>query len=210
MGQVYNAGYNVSMLNYLIDLTVHHQYIVYAVLILLACAEGPVLSMIAGVLIKLNYLSFIPAYIALMVGDLIGDTIYFGIGHYFGHRFIKKFGNFFHIDEAAVQRMSVLFHRHKNSILFISKISNGLGLSILVLITAGIVRLPFWRYISVNLAGQFIWSGLLIAVGYFFSDWYLKVNSVFERIGIIVFFLAIVLLFLQYKKYLRSKIESIK
>ena len=198
------------MQEWLIQLSQNHHYIVYVIIIVLACAEGPILSMIFGVLIKLGYFSLIPVYTALMLGDLIGDTLWYYIGRHFGYRFINRFGKYFSITEDKVETITKIFHKHKNSILFISKISNGFGFALVTLITAGIVKIPFFKYLSVNLVGQFIWSGVLIGVGYFFSDLYMRVDTFLARVGIVAVLILVIALFLGYKNYLKNRINNLE
>ena len=59
----------------LITLATSHPYVIYGIIVVLACAEGPYLSMICGFFLRFGYFLFWPLYIALMVGDLIGDVI---------------------------------------------------------------------------------------------------------------------------------------
>jgi len=196
------------MQDFLIQLVVNHPYLVYILIALIATPEGPILSIIGGILLKTGYFSFIPLYGALMLGDLIGDTIWYLIGFRFGHGFIKRFGKYFNITEERVVRVKRIFHSYKNSILFISKISNGLGFAIVTLLTAGMVHIPFRRYIFVNLSGQFIWSGLLIGTGYFFSHLYTQLDSLFGRMSIVALFILLFVVFLGARNYVRSKIEE--
>ena len=195
------------MQEWLTNLSVNHVYLVYLVIILFACAEGPILSMIFGVLIKLNLFHFWPVYTALMLGDVLGDSAWYYVGRRYGHRFIARFGKYVNVTEEAVAKVTAVFHTYKHPILFISKISNGFGFSLVTLITAGMVKIPFGRYLFINLAGQFIWSGVLIGIGYFFSEAYLQVNTWFERIGLIAAFIILVTAFIGYTKYLKKKIS---
>lgn len=197
------------MQEWLIHFGASHQYLIYAVIIILACAEGPILSMIFGVLIRLGYFKFAPVYAALMVGDLLGDVIWYYIGFHFGHRFVRRFGKYFGITEEGVNKMTHLFHRFHSPILFISKISNGLGLAIVTLMTAGMVRIPFLKYLSVNLIGQFIWSGLLIGVGYFFSHLYIQFDNILSRASIIGFAIIFIIAAVRLQKYFRNKAEKL-
>ncbi len=198
------------MQEWLIYVGNNHEYLVYLIIVVLACAEGPIISMIFGVLIKLGYFSFIPVYAALMIGDLMGDTVWYYIGRRWGHGFISRFGKYVSITEDKVSIINRIFHNHKYKILFVSKISNGFGFALVTLMTAGIVRIPFVKYLSVNLIGQFIWSGILIGVGYFFSNLYMQVDSVLSKVGIVAFFLIIVAAFLGYKNYLKNRIEHLE
>lgn len=194
------------MQEWLIHFASAHHYIVYFIVIIFACIEGPILSMIFGVLIKLGYFTFWPAYISLMLGDLFGDTIWYYVGRRYGHGFIKRFGKYVSVTEENVTKVTEVFHRHRYKILFISKISNGLGLSMVTLLTAGMIRIPFFRYLLTNLTGQFIWSGLLIGVGYFFSNLYVQVDTWMGRVSIVISFFVLLWLFMGYKKYLKNKI----
>jgi len=196
------------MQDFLINLSVHHQILIYGFIIVFACAEGPILSMIFGVLIRLGYFDFWPVYTALMVGDLIGDIGWYQVGKHFGHRFIGRFGKYFNVTEASVAKVTKIFHDHKHKILFLSKITNGLGFALATLITAGIVRIPFRRYLVINLVGQFIWSGILIGVGFFFSNLYIMVDFVLGKMMVVAFFVILLLLFLGFMKYMQNKIKT--
>ncbi|NDB60991.1 DedA family protein [bacterium] len=194
------------MQEWLIHVSSNHEYTIYFLIIVLASIEGPILAMLFGVLIKLGYFDFLPIYTTLVIGDLIGDSVWYSIGRRFGHRFVGRFGKYFNVDDYKIEKVDKVFHKYKHYILFISKISNGFGLSLVTLITAGMVRIPFWKYLSVNLAGQFIWSGMLIGVGYFFSNLYIQVDTWMSRVGVVVLFVVVVYLFLQYGKYVKKKI----
>ena len=113
----------VHIEEWLIWLVTLHQYWAYAIIVAVAFAEGPYLSMAAGFLLRFDYFSFWPLYGALMVGDLIGDVVWYYIGRRWGHGFIKRFGKYFSITETGVEKVTKIFHKYKHSILFISKIS---------------------------------------------------------------------------------------
>ena len=83
-----------------------------------------------------------------------------------------------------------------------------MGFAIVTLLTAGMVRIPFRRYIFINLSGQFIWSGVLIATGYFFSHLYVELDTLFGRMSVIALFALLLVIFLGARNYVRSKIEE--
>jgi len=195
-------------LQWLVNIATNHDVLVYGLIIILACAEGPILSLLFGVLIRLDLFPLWPVYAALMAGDLVGDVIWYYVGYHFGHRFIRRFGKNFGVTEAGVERMTKLFHKHKYPILFVSKITNGLGLALVTLTTAGMVRIPFWKYMGANLLGQFIWSGFLLGIGFFFGDLYVQINNIFWKIGVVAAGLFVLFLLYRYQKYLRSKADA--
>ena len=198
------------MLQWTIGFALDHNLLIYFLIIILACAEGPILSVVFGVLLRLGYLHFIPIYACLMLGDLIGDGIWYRIGRVYGHGFIARWGKYFDVTEEKVGKMTRLFHKYKHAVLFISKISNGFGFSLVTLMTAGVVRIPFGEYLSVNLLGQFVWTGILLAVGYFFSSAYIQVNNWAGRISLIVGIVLVCFALFRYVQYLRKRAEEIE
>ncbi len=171
-----------------------------------AVIEGPVISMICGFLLRLNYFTFFSLYFVLMLGDLLGDILWYYLGYHFGHRFIRRFGKYVSITEEKIALVEKFFHRYHASILFISKITTGFGFSIVTLFTAGLVRVPFKKYILLNVSGQFIWTGMLIAVGYFFGELYTRFNKGLE----IMWFVAALIIFIAvmygFGNYLRNRL----
>lgn len=196
------------MQEWIINLSTHHMYLVYAFIILTACIEGPILSIIFGILIKLGYFSVLPIYFCLMIGDLFGDTIWYWVGHSFGYDFVKKYGKYFSIHMSDIDKVKKIFHRYKRSILLISKLTTGFGFAIVTLFTAGLVRIPFRQYISMNLLGQFVWTGLLMSLGYFFSELYITFDHVLARVSIIVGFIIIVAIFIGVGKYVKGRMTE--
>ncbi len=195
----------------LIGFVQNHDYWTYAIIAVASFAEGPILAMLCGVLYKLGLVPFTPIYIALMVGDLLGDTFWYTIGYRFGYPFIKRFGKYFSITESGVTSVTRIFHKHQNSILIISKVTMGFGFALVTLVTAGIVKIPFKRYISLNFLGQFFWTGFLIVVGYFLGDLYIKINGVLGAL----FVIALVVVFFfglgGWGKYMKARMaETVK
>ncbi len=198
------------MQQWLITLSADHSAVVYALIVVLACVEGPILSMLFGIVLRLGYFHLAPVYIALMVGDLIGDIFWYEVGRHFGHRFIKRFGKYFSITEEAVAKVTRIFHAYSDKILFISKISNGFGFALVTLMTAGMTRIPFLRYLSINLIGQFVWTGLLLAVGYFFGNAYAAVDGIFAKASVVALFIVLIFAFNGYRKYLARRAATMK
>ena len=149
----------------------------YAILFPLALVEGPVIMTVSGVLLKLGYFTFWPLYFVLMAGDLAADILWYAVGYYGGHPLVRRYGKYFSISDALLAKTETAFHRHQNKILFISKITMGLGFALVILITAGIMRIPFKKYVLFNMFGQTIWTALLIGIGYFFGSVVVLVNE---------------------------------
>ncbi len=180
----------------------------YPALVVLSFFEGPYVMMMSGFLIKLGILAFIPAFIALSIGDIVADCVWYYVGYFFGNKFVKLFGRIFDITNESIESAKQLFSEHRKKILFGSKVTAGFGLSLATLITAGIVEAPFGEYMVLNLLGQMVWTAVMLSVGYFFGNLYVVIDSVFGKIFIIVIALIALYLLLRLGKHLGRKAKE--
>jgi len=192
------------------DWIVHlfHEYpvLVYGVIIIISWIEGPILALFCGLLIKLNAAPLIPVYFALMVGDLCGDVFWYFIGYHFGHRFIKRFGHYFSITEESITVIKKIFNKYKGHILIISKITMGFGFALVTLITAGIIKIPFKQYFTLNFIGQFVWTATLLFIGYEFGNVYLSINGILGKMFVVALFVIAFAALLGYGKYIKNRV----
>jgi len=177
----------------------------YFILLPLAVIEGPLLMMACGLLVRLGYLNFIPAYALIVIGDLFGDILWYLAGYKFGMPFVRKFGKFFNITEQDVEKVENIFHRHDSAILLLSKMTMGLGFALVTLISAGLVKIPLKKFVFWNALGGLLWTACLMAIGIYLGNFYLTVNSVLGKIGVLSSIVVIFIILISATKYIRSK-----
>lgn len=198
------------MQDFIIYCLKYHDVLIYLFIVLICLAEGNFISLLLGALIKLRYVHFWPVYAAVIIGDIFGDALWYYIGRRYGHGFVNRFGKYFGVNKESIAKVSDIFHKYKHFILFVSKITCGFGFAVATLVTAGMVRLPFKLYMLVNLAGQLLWTGMLIGIGYFFSNIYIEISSIGGRIFVILLFILLMFLFSRYKKYIQCKAKEVE
>ncbi|MCC2630537.1 MAG: alkaline phosphatase [Candidatus Paceibacter sp.] len=177
----------------------------YIVLVPGAIIEGPVLSMLCGLLIRIGVLDLAPTYVLLMAGDLIGDTLWYWAGFHWGKKLVSKFGKYISLTEKNLEIVGRLYHKYHNSIIIISKLCMGLGFPGAVLATAGIVKIPFKKFILLNTVGQVIWTGGLLAIGYYLGDTYLKIYGGFEIFSFVGLSVLTIAILFGIGKYIRKR-----
>lgn len=163
----------------------------YIILLPLAIIEGPIVSVASGILIHLSLFQFWSVFWILLAGDIIGDVFWYWIGYHGGIRFIRRYGHFFGLSEPIAERISHLFHRHHVKILLVSKLTMGFGFALATLIAAGMARVSFRTFISINIAAGIIWTTTLIGVGYFFGSLYSMIDQGFQILFLIVLFIVL-------------------
>ena len=187
----------------LISLIAEYKYFIMAPATLVF---GPLTSVTAGVLLRAEVIDVVPTFLALAVGELTGDVVWYWVGRRWGERFVQKFGRYIGLTEVAVAKAKKLFEQYHDIIIFTSKSTSGFGFAIPIFFVAGLSRVPFKRYMMFNIAGQFLWTSGLVAVGYFLGHIYLAIGSVFEKVTLFALVIVIVVSIVAFGRYFRERL----
>ena len=157
----------------------------YWILFPLALVEGPVVSIIAGLLVARGTFALIPAYTIIFLGDAIPDALYYMFGR-LSHRgdFLRRHGHRFGITEHRLAAMEHLWQHHTAKSVMLSKWAY--GLSTVLLISAGLVRLPSRKYFSYVVPLAMAQSAVMLTIGYYFGSSYQIISRYIEGAGWIV------------------------
>lgn len=177
----------------------------YPIIFFLTLIEGPIMMTLSGLLLRVGLADFWPIYLVLIAGDLVGDSLWYGLGYYFGDALTGKYGKFLGLTEALVEKTKAIFLNHGKKTLFLSKITMGFGFPLAFLVAAGVSKMPFKKFIGSLFWGQLIFTGLLVFVGYFFGNLYVTINEDFKIISAGAFLLVIVMLMAGVKSYLQQR-----
>ena len=183
----------------------------YFILFPLAAFEGPIISLIAGFLIRLGYFSFLPVLIILVLGDVIPDVIYYYIGR-FGNKnqLIEKYGSRSDFILNNFNFLEKIWRNHGRKTMLLSKLAY--GLSTPLLISAGLVKMPLRRFISYTLPISILLYSFTVSIGYYLGSSYQLANKYIESAGIVVA-AGIVIFILAYSlfaKYARRQIKEME
>ena len=182
----------------------------YAAIVPLALVAQPFVAMAGGLLARLGVLDVWALYLCLVVTAVSGDVGWYWIGRKFGERFAQRFGRYFDITDENVERVKQIFNKYHAPILLVSKVTNGLGFANVVLFTAGLSRVPFGRYLTCNIIGESVWSAMMVAIGYYFGELYLRVNDTLGRITLATFCILLVAAAVAFlRRFYRSVINRI-
>jgi len=177
----------------------------YFILFPLVVIEGPIVSILAGFIASMGHLNLFISFGVIIVADLIGDSMYYYIGYSGRKSFIKKWGKYIGINEKRVEQIEGHFKKHSAKTLIAGKLSQGVGAVILV--AAGIAKMPFWEYLWYNFLATVPKSLILLLVGYYFGRAYVEFNNylsytTFIMIGLAILFVAAYFLIKKFaKKY---------
>ncbi len=162
----------------------------YWVILPLMILEGPVVTIIAAMLASLGAFNIFIVLFFSILGDIIGDAILYGLGYKFGMGFVRRAGKYIGITEKLVSRMEKYFEKHGGKTIFIVKSTTGLCWATFT--AAGIVKMDFKKFLKNSFYGGIIWSGFLVAMGYFYGYLWREIHDYIDQIGWIIFSAAII------------------
>ena len=159
-------------------LTAHKYLFLFPVVVV----EGPIITVIAGFLSSLGFLNIFIAYAVIVVGDIVGDIMFYAIGYYGRQKFVNRWGRFLGITSERVERLEKHFEKHAGKTLIVVKLSQGIGA--VVLVAAGIARVPFRKFVWYNFIPTLPKSLILILIGYYSGESYVKISSYLDYAAI--------------------------
>ena len=137
----------------------------YQVLLPLAVVEGPLVTVIAGILVARGQLSFLPTLAIVFAGDLISDPALYLVGR-FGRHLLRKLAFIKGLEE-RLDRVERRYATHPLQTMIVGKLSYGLGS--LFVVAAGAARMPARRFALYMGLVDATKSSLLLVLGYFFG-----------------------------------------
>ena len=190
----------MTLANILIILEQYKYLVIFPIMII----EGPIISVISGFMIYLGFLNAFIIYPLLVFGDLIGDSTYYAIGKYCKEfNWVKKLELSLGYDEKSEKFLKNHFENHTIKTLIIAKMSHGFGIP--VQITAGMVKVKFFKYISAEIVGTMPKTLILLVIGFYLGDSYKMIDGYFDFIAFVVIsILVLTFLYLILNKYIKS------
>ena len=108
------------------------------------------------------------AFLACLVGALMGDSVMYAIGYHFGHGLIAKhphFGKF--VGAQREEYFEKAIQKHSFKVLLLARFM--IGVRGPVYLAAGVVRMPFRKFLMYDLVCATLVVGTFFGVSYFFG-----------------------------------------
>jgi len=134
----------------------------YWLILPLSVVEGPILTVLTGILIGSGHLDWRWVLALLVIGDVIGDMLYYAIGRWSWGP-LKRFGERFGMTEHRATQLIQRMDHGRVKMLLIGKWTHAIGA--LVLVAAGIVRMPVASFMVVNLLASLPKSIVFLLIG---------------------------------------------
>jgi membrane protein DedA with SNARE-associated domain len=191
--------------NTIVHLVEQHGYVF---LFLIASAEGPIITIIGAFLAAKGYFNIFSVYVVVVAADLASDVLLYGVGR--ASR-IQAFGGlraFLGMTTERFLKLERAVERHGGKIVLFAKYSQT---ALVALPAAGAACMPMGRFVGYNVMGAIPKSLILVLIGYYFGYAYDRINSYFERAGLVAAFVVLVVgIYLLMRRGLSSAVDDME
>ena len=137
--------------------------------------EGPIATIIAGLLSVHGELNFFVSYLVVVVADTAADLGYYALGAFGESRVSQRLRSRLGITSSHIAKLQNGFSLHSWKVFLVGKVLHGPGITVLV--AAGAARVPLLKFLSLNFAITVVKSFALLLIGYYFG----QALSLFQR-----------------------------
>ncbi len=126
-----------------------------------------------------------------IVDCTLGDNLGYFIGHRGGRPLLEKHRRFFHIHHHTLQRGERLFQRYGAATIFFARFV--FGMRVIAGPLAGVLRMPWRKFVLFNFLGACVWVTVIASVGYAFGSQWERLLRLMNHLNIVVFVLALLI-----------------
>ena len=159
----------------------------YLLILPLSIIEGPIVTMLAGLLLASGHLDWRIVLSIVVLGDLIGDALHYALGRWSWKPLINL-SRWYGLTETKAAKLERSVKQNATRLLLLGKWTHAIGG--FVLIAAGMARVPLAWFLLVNLLATLPKTVVLLLLGYYagqhlpaISDWLLYAPLVLLPIG---------------------------
>lgn len=154
-----------SLLLQTVQLIIHFRY---GLLFPAVIIEGPIATIIAGLLTAHGQLGFAVSYLVVVVADTVADLGYYAIGAFGKTKISQRLRPRIGITPERLSALRTDFLLHGWKAFLTGKILHGPGIAILV--AAGAARVPLPRFLGYNVTITLVKSLVFLLIGYYFGQ----------------------------------------
>lgn len=145
----------------------------YGALFLATIVEGPIVTVIAGLLASQGLFDVAVVFVIAVIGDLMGDLILYATGRWGLPTSCTRLSNLLDRHRIAVLRRR--FRALPGKVLLFGKLTHGAGF--LFLLAAGAARISLGAFVWYNFLGTLPKCAFFVALGYLAGTAYVRIDS---------------------------------
>ena len=128
----------------------------------------------------------------IVVGTIaatVGDNLGFAVGYYGGRSLLLRYQSLFRISNKVVLRGENLFARYGALTIFFARFV--FGMRIIAGPLAGVLRMPWRKFLIFNFLGAGVWVAVIASAGYLFGRHWARLEQNLQRFDIVAVIVAV-------------------
>jgi len=178
-----------SILDLLRNAVVQYGYWAVGAALLLENAGIPVPG--ETILLLASFLAFsaheLQLWGIILIGTIaatLGDNLGFALGYYGGRALLARYQSIFRIRNTTLMRGEQLFARYGAATVFFARFV--FGMRIIAGPMAGVLRMPWRKFLIFNFLGAALWVTVIAGAGYLFGQHWDRLEHDVKRFDIVV------------------------
>ena len=116
------------------------------------------------------------------IAATLGDNIGFALGNYGGRPLLIRYQAFFRIPDRTIDRGEQLFARYGAVTIFFARFV--FGMRIIAGPMAGVLRMPWRKFLVFNFLGAAVWVTMISGAGYLFGRHWWRLERIIRRFDV--------------------------
>lgn len=198
--------------SYLAQITADYGVLTYVVLFAVVFAEtglvvtpflpGDSLLFAAGAIAALGSLNIWILTFVLMAAAIIGDTVNYWVGHFFGKKIVDNPKIPF-INQEHIDKTQAFYEKHGGKTIILARFVP--IVRTFAPFVAGVGKMDYGKFISYNIIGGIVWVTLFTLAGYFFGN----MEFVKDNFHTVIFAIIILSIAPMIYEYIKAKSKKI-
>ncbi len=178
----------------------------YFLISVLVAFEGPVTTLVAAAAASAGLLNPVLVFLFAATGNLTSDALWYSLGRAGKIERLKRFAQKPGIKPEMLDWLQSNMNKHAMKVMFVAKLT--MSFMIPTLITAGLSKVPWRRWLPPDMAGEVLWTGSLVLIGYYATEAIKQVEKGIEYLGIGIVVTAILVALWLVKRHLTSQFKK--
>jgi membrane protein DedA with SNARE-associated domain len=166
-------------------------YIIVAVWV---ASQGPIGTLVGASAAAMGLMRPEGVFIAGMIGNAVGDSFWYLMGYLGKIDWLLRFGKKLGIRPDVLEKFENEMRHNTPRIMFVSVVT--LSMIVPALVSAGLVKAPWKRWFPAAVAGELLWTGSMLLVGFYATEAIKRVEQTIEYValgGTVVFVIFLIL-----------------
>jgi membrane protein DedA with SNARE-associated domain len=142
----------------------------------------------------------LPAVIGVgAAGEVFGGAVAYGLGYFGGRPVLERYGRLVLLSPAELERGEIWFGKYGDWVVLVTRLLP--AIRSFIALPAGVVRMPFWRFLLFSAIGSIIWTTALALIGHALGQHWQSISSGIRKYDVIIVAVVVILiLFAVYKR----------